>query len=55
VSAGRIELHGKNIVTSLLLSDDVDGAVLGLSNLTSLCYRFDPVNDALIETELLLM
>ena len=53
-SVARIEMGGRSIVSSVLVSDRIDHVVIGLANLTSLCFRYDAVEDRLIETELLL-
>ena len=51
-SFARLELRGKHIVTSVLLSDTVEGAVIGATTLASLGLAIDPAEEELVEAEL---
>jgi len=51
-SFARIEVQGKKVVTSVLLSDDVEGAVIGATTLTLLGFAVDAAEERLVEGEL---
>ena len=50
-SFAEIELQGKHIVTSILLSDEVEGAIIGATALAALALARDEEQGRLVERE----
>jgi predicted aspartyl protease len=54
-SYAQIEIQGKDLVTHILVSDELETVLIGVTTLEALAFAVDPNNQKLVETELLLL
>ena len=54
-SYADLGLQGKRLVTHILISDTLDTVLIGVTTLEAMGFAVDPVNQRLVESELLLL